>query len=814
MIRTTRLEKFSFITFLLIALIGGSILGVLVYAIESETDIQELNKYRPTLPTRLYDIKGRIISELFLHKREIISLDRVPPTVIAAFLSVEDNNFYSHFGIDFFAIFRAAIENMKHLSIVQGGSTLTQQLVKGLYTRGERSITRKIYEAALTLEVEKKFSKQEILEMYFNQIYLGHGAYGIVSAAKFYFNKKIEDLGIVEAAILAGLPKAPQNYSPFRNPHVCKEKSLITLKKIAEQGYITQKEAIQLHTDFWQNYWDVVMVTPSTINSFGQREDNAPYFTEYIRQYLEKKIDKEQLYSKGYRVYTTLDLDLQNIADGILKEGFKQADPIARKANLSTIKGVDPDLLSTYSFLQGIIPLPEIEKRYSLKNDLMSNVQKELSDTIELVTLALPLKQLNDYSIRYIKANNNIQTEDVHVQGAFLAMQPKTGRIVGMIGGREFKSSDQFNRALHARRQPGSAFKPFIYGAALEDRQVHSNMGFLDSPIYNIQPDGSMWAPTNYMGNYKGFVPLTKALALSMNLVSVQIYDMVGPDKIINFASRMMDISENRFQPNPSLALGVSELTPMELLKGYSVVANEGNMLIPHGVTVVMDENGTVLYNFESEIFQELEEKRKKNQLRIIEEGIAFILREMMRAVIEGTAFSGIREVGQFKGDAAGKTGTTSSWNDAWFSGFTTDLSAVIWLGMDQGSMTLGRNQSGGNIITPLWGKIINKYYEKEKRLPEPFINDLPPGVQVGAVTKISGRWVNPKCPQDTISTYIPAPIVVDGQVKSVAGEESHCDEVVTRSLLDIMQDQNNISDDEIGKKRSFDYNFDQSYTE
>ena len=177
------------------------------------------------------------------------------------------------------------------------------------------------------------------------------------------------------------------------------------------------------------------------------------------------------------------------------------------------------------------------------------------------------------------------------------------------------------------------------------------------------------------------------------------------PKKIINFSSRMMSIPESRFQPNPSLALGVSEITPMELLKGYSVIANKGEMLIPHGVTVVVDENGTVLYNFEQDIFEDLEEKRKNNQTRIIEEGIAFILREMMKAVIEGTAFNGIREIGQFKGDAAGKTGTTSSWNDAWFGGFTTDLAAVIWMGMDQGSMTLGRNQSGGNIITPLWGK-------------------------------------------------------------------------------------------------------------
>ena len=531
MIKSTKFEKLVFIIFLLIALFGGTVLGFIVHAVESETDIQELAKFQPTLPTRLYDVKGRLISELFLHKREIISLDRVSPTVIAAFLAVEDNNFYHHFGIDFFAIFRAAMENLRHLSIVQGGSTLTQQLVKGLYTKGERSIARKIYEAALTLEVEKKFSKNEILEMYFNQIYLGHGAYGLASAAKFYFDKKVEDLGIVEASILAGLPKAPHNYSPFRSPHVCREKSLVTLKKMAEQGYFSRKEAIDLHSQFWKIYWGKVMTTPSSINSFGEREDNAPYFTEYVRQYLEKRINKEQLYSKGYKVYTTLDLDLQNIASQVLKEGFKQADPIAKKANRTIIKGVDPELLSTYNILQSVLPLPGIEKKYSLKNDLMSNINNELSDAFELLTLSLPLKKLNEYSITYIKGAGNIQTEDVQVQGSFLAMDHRSGRIIGMIGGREFKSSDQFNRALLARRQPGSAFKPFIYGAALEDRQIHSNMGFLDSPIYNLQPDGSMWAPTNYMGNYKGFVPLTRALALSMNLVSVQIYDMVGPEK-------------------------------------------------------------------------------------------------------------------------------------------------------------------------------------------------------------------------------------------------------------------------------------------
>ena len=796
------LEKKVLSFFLFICLLGGIFLGILIDSIESGYDVRQLIKFRPNLPTKLYDIKGKVISEFFLNKREIVSLKKIPPTVIITFLTVEDNNFFEHFGIDFTGILRAFWENIKAFSIVQGGSTLTQQLVKGLYTKGEKTFARKFYEAILSLEVEKQFSKKEILEMYFNQIYLGHGTYGIASAAKFYFNKNVEEVEIVEAAILAGLPKAPHAYSPFKNPYKSMKKSESILMKMAEMGYFSRTEAKKLHEKYWSKYWPKILLIPSSQNSFGERKDNAPYFTEYVRQYLEKRIDKEILYSKGYKVYTTLDLEIQKIAEKNLQKALEKADTIARESNQDFLKIVDPSLLNTYNVLKNIIPLPSIIKKYSLRNEFRQNLKNELLNAFELLTLNFPIDPINEYSKKYTKRSIEFKS-DLKVQGAFIAMDHRTGRIMGMIGGREFKASDQFNRSISAMRQPGSAFKPYIYGAALEDRSIHSNMGFIDSPIYNIQPDGSMWAPSNYKGNYRGLVPLTKALSLSMNLISIQLYDLIGPEKIIHFTSKLMKVPESRFQPNPSLSLGSSEVTPMELLLGYSIIANSGKEIIPHPVLYITDPNDNVIYNFEQEILDIMQKKEKDGTLQIIEEAIAFILRKMMESVItEGTAHQAVRTIGNFQGDSAGKTGTTSSWNDAWFGGFTSDLSAMIWIGMDHGSMTLGTHQSGGSIAAPVWGKIMYEIYEKRGELPQPFTQEIPLGVKIKSVTRTSGKLPNPECKQDNIMTYVPPPVIRGEEEKKVSIQQSNCDEIQTKDLLELVKEQNEISDEELGEEK------------
>ena len=767
---------------------------------ETGERIQELKRYQPTLPTRLYDTKGKLISELFLHKRELVYLENIPKPVKIAFLSTEDTNFYGHFGIDLGGILRALWENIKALGFVQGGSTLTQQLVKRLYTKSERTLARKIFETVLTLQVEREFSKDEILEMYLNQIYLGHGTYGISSASRFYFGKNIQELDLIEGVILAGLPKAPHHYSPFKNPHKAMSKSKIILNRLVELGYLSKKESQALYRTFWKAYWPKILLTPPTKTSYGTKKDEAPYFTEFVRQILEKRFSKEELYSQGLQIYTTLDLTLQKIGEDKLLEAIRRVDPIAQRSNQAFRRGVNHSLLNTYRFLRAVLPLPNITEISSPRNDLRKAIKKNLADSLELVGLSLPVPLVSQES-RKLYHSTIDRLSDLQVQGAMIAMEPNTGRILGMIGGREFKASDQFNRAVSARRQPGSAFKPFVYGAALEDRAIHSNMGFMDSPIINIQPDGSTWTPVNYEGVYRGYVTLTRALALSMNLISIQVFDRVGAEKVIDFSSRLMKIPPTRFQPTPSLALGSSEVTPLELLQGYAIIANEGKDVIPHSIIYITDREGSIVYHPEKEVFDLMKEK---NKLRTIEKGVAFILNKMMRAVLSGTAHQGVRVIGGFTGDAAGKTGTTSSWSDAWFAGFTSDLISVFWLGMDQSLLTLGRHQTGGSIAAPIWGKFMKEVYQQRGGDPEPLNDEMPESVETSVVTKHSGKWRNPACKEEMVSTLVPAPIEVNDTVKKVLRETSDCTVIRTRSLLELVQEQNQISNDEIGKKKKF----------
>lgn len=800
-------EKVALTAFFIMSILGGLFLGFLVFSIESRKNIDYLASFQPNLPTRIYDVEGRQIAELFQHQRDLVSLEDIPRSVIAAFLAVEDEAFYDHFGLDFMGILRAAWANIKAGEVVQGGSTLTQQLVKGLFTEGEKTFVRKFYEAVLALQVEREFSKNEILEMYFNQTYFGHGTYGIASAARFYFNKPVQKLNLIEGSILAALPKSPHTYSPFRSPHRSLKKNKSVLNKLADLGYLQKSEVNKLHSAFWKEYWQVIIVTPPTKTIFGNKKNAAPYFTEYIRQELVGLFGEDEVYSRGLQVYTTLNLDHQQFAEEALYSRLEKQDPIARRANLRFGAGVDYRLLSTYNMLRSVLPLPGVVRKYSLRNDFRAKFKNRISDAFELVSLQLPVRPANDISVEFLGSTAEFKSE-LHVQGALVSLEPGSGRITAMVGGREFKASDQFNRAMQARRQPGSAFKPFVYGAALEDRAVHYAMGFLDSPILNIQPDGSMWAPANYEGGYKGYVMLYRALQMSLNLVSVQVYDLVGPDKIIDFASRLTKVPPSRFQPNPALALGASELTPFELLLGFSTIGNEGREVIPHGIIYITDRDGNVIHHSEREIFDVLNYKKKNDQLQVIEKGIAFIVRKMMQGVVNGgTARGGVRIKGGYKGPAAGKTGTTSGWGDAWFGGFTPDLAAVVWMGMDQGVMTLGRHQSGGVICAPVWGEFMKKVYDDRGELPEDFSEKIPKGVRRGAVNKFTGKWPNPECdtPETLAGTYIPRAVRVGNRTKRVGGERYDCDYVETKSFLERVQEQHEVSDDEIGRERDYD---------
>lgn len=800
-------EKYAIILFFVISIIGGGLLGYIVHSIDNSSDVKKLKAFSPNLPTRIYDVNGDIIAELFQHQRKLISLSEIPSPVIGAFLAVEDTGFFNHIGIDFVSIFRAMMTNLRHFRVVQGGSTITQQLVKGVFTSGERKYSRKIQEAVLALVVEKEFTKEEILEFYFNQIYFGHGAYGISSAAEFYFDKPVKDLNLMEGAILAALPKSPHTYSPIRNFYNSYAKNKVIINRFVELGYLSKDEAEEVYEKFWERYWAKIAVTPETATIYGEKVDSAPYFTEYIRQQLAEMFGEDNIYGTGLSVYTTLNLKHQKIAERKLIPRLIDQDAIARESN-NNYGNVNLELFSLYQSLKHLLVLPEIDRQYSLDDDFREQFKSDLLDNYELLTSYLPVSELNKYSVSFYSYARELNT-NISVQGAFISMQPSTGRITSMVGGREFKSSDQLNRSLQARRQPGSAMKPFVYASALENRDVHSATAFVDAPIMDLQPDGTTYAPQNYSGGYRGFVLLSKALALSLNLVTIQVYDLVGPDKIVDFTSRLTKINPKRFQKNPSLALGASEFTPMELLRGYSVFANDGKDLEPHGIVYITDRDGNIISEPEKKVFERLNQMEIDNKIQLVEPGINFIMKKMLQGVVDhGTASTGVREKGGFNGAAAGKTGTTSSWNDAWFAGFTSDLAAVVWMGLDKGALTLGKHQAGGNLCAPVWGEFMKEVYQIEKRTPDKFDDTMPEGVYSVAVCASQGKLPNPDCEkeQETVISYVPEALKTkDNKIeKAIKIETCDCTVEQTKSFLELLQESTNISDDELGKTKKF----------
>jgi penicillin-binding protein 1A len=803
-----KVEKIALYGFFLSALFGGIFLGFLHFRIHSKTgDLDRLASFRPTIPTRLYDQKGRLIAELFRHQRKLVSLEEIPRPVIAAFLAIEDSNFYDHFGIDFKGILRATFKNIRARRVVAGGSTITQQLVKGLYTDSERTLFRKIYEAVLALQVEKAFTKDEILEMYFNQTYFGHGAYGIAAAAQFYFDKPVSKLNFMEASILAALPKSPHNYSPFRAPHEAYRKNRASLNRLVEVGYITKQEADTLYKTFWPVYWRKIATTAPSKTIFGEKINNAPYFTEHVRQELIALYGEEVVYSKGLQVYTTLDLDQQKAAENALIPTLAKLDPVARAQNSGTTAYTKEKYLDPLT--RKIVEKKVAVHQYSLRSDFRSVFKDEAADALELVSLTLPATAVNEVSSEFMSSSRE-HRGDLHVQGALLALDMKTGRYTAMIGGREFKSSDQFNRATMARRQPGSAMKPFVYGSALEARGIHYAMGFIDSPIMNVTPTGKVWAPSNYNSEFTGYVLAFRALSASINLVSIQVYDLVGPDVIINYASRLMKIPESRFQPNPSLSLGSSEVTPAELLLGYAIVGNKGQDIIPHAIMYITDRDGNVIAHPENDVIQALNYKRRSGQIQIVEEGSAFILRKMMENVVNsGTPTHAIRNEAGYKGPGAGKTGTTNSFNDVWFGGYSTEMAAVVWFGMDNGDMTLGKGISGGSNVAPVWGTFMAEVDKIRGRQAEPFDQILPSSVKTGAVCKFTGMWINPKCDtsENLTGTLIPVPVFRNGKRLAVGGAACNCHHAESKSFLDLVQADHNLQDTEVGrtKKQSYD---------
>ncbi len=778
--------KIASLILLTASVIGGMLFGYTTAQVKNCSGIENLKQFQPNIPTKLYDVEGELIAELFQEKRQVISFDELPRNVINAFLSTEDRDFYKHFGTNPLAIFRAFIKNIAAGKIVQGGSTITQQLAKRLFTKGEKTIARKLLEVVLALQIEKKFSKEEILEMYFNQIYLGHGCYGIASAASLFFNKEVRDLTLMESAVLAALPSAPSKYSPLLNPHDAYKKNLDILNRMVNAGFLTGERANKIYEEFWPQYIDSIKLEYPTKTAHTRTNDSAPYFTDYVRQILLSRFGKEIVYNEGLSVFTTLNLKRQKYGQKILIDGLEKQNEISSESNKYSSDAVDRSLFNIYNTLRNIFNLPEPYVKDDDESKFNKLMADHLADSLDILTLIVDADQCNQ-AVDTFRSQVTGVASTLKVEGAMIAVEPQTCYITTMIGGTEFSVDNQYNRAVQAKRQVGSSFKPFVYGSGIESKLINAGTALPDAPIVDMDYDGQMWSPGNYKDKFLGFVRLREALMRSINIISVRIFDIIGPEIITDYAVRILRVPESRFTQSPSLALGVCEMTPLEMARGYAIYANRGRDVLPFAVRYVIDRDGKELANIEEEVGNILAEKESNGTLQIISEDLAYIMTSMMQSVVKGgTAARAVRADGEFLKDCAGKTGTTSNWTDAWFCGFTPDIAAVVWVGYDRPFLSLGKHQAGAVVAAPIWTKYMKHAYNSMK---DPVFPEKPENVWTCGVCSYTGKLPSEQCTEITGELMLK-----DGGPKEVCDGVHH----KMKSILDVYIEKEGINRENI----------------
>jgi penicillin-binding protein 1A len=721
--RSRREKRGFFKTFILWSFLLGIILmgcaaaaGLVVYYSISRDlpKITSLADYHPSIITSVYADDNRKIAEFFEERRIVIPLTEMPHTLIDAFVAAEDSRFYKHRGIDFISIIRAFFKNIEAGTIVQGGSTITQQVTKSFLLTPERSYKRKFKEAILAYRIDKAFSKEDILYLYLNQIYLGHGAYGVQAASENYFGKSAKDLNLAECAMLAGLPQAPSKYSPFQHPERAKQRQIYVLNRMVEEGYINNIQA----TEAINTQLDIKPRRNLYI-------EEVPFYTEHVRRHLEKKYGKDALYTQGLQVYTAVNIDMQKIAREEIQKGLLELDK--REGYRGPLEHIKPEAIESFSQkLQAELDQNPLQQGSVVKSVVIAIDDRKKAVTVRmgkaLGTIALedmvwarkpdpeiayyetklkrPSQALAVGDVILVRLNGKEKGKDIWTvaleqmpisQAALMCIEGGTGLVKAMIGGRDFRQT-QFNRAIQSRRQPGSAFKPIIYAAALDKQfddptKIYTPATIImDSAIvYKDEERDFTWKPRNYKETFYGPTLLRNALAKSRNLVTIKILQDIGVDYAIHYAAKLG--IESDLSRDLSIALGSSGISLLELLRAYSVFANQGYLVEPVFVLKVLDRNGKVL--------EEMAPERKQ----VIEKSTAYIMTSLLEGVVKyGTGW----RIKELKRPVAGKTGTTNNLFDAWFVGYTPEYVTGVWVGYDE-EAPMGHGETGSRAASPIW---------------------------------------------------------------------------------------------------------------
>ncbi len=684
----------SLVSVVLVA--GLSLLAFFIQLDRSLPSTQSLKSYHPALVTRVYASDGSLQGEFFIERRYVVPLSDLPPHLIKAFLAAEDVRFYEHGGVDFLGVVRALFKNIQAGEIVQGGSTITQQVVKSLLLTPERTWIRKLKEAILAYRIDRSLSKDEILFLYLNQIYFGSGAYGVEAAARTYFDKHARDLTLAESTLLAGLPKAPSRFSPTHNMPAALERQRYVLQRMLESGLATSG--------------DVQKAQAEPIKLARPRQwtlKDLDHFTEEVRRQLESRYGKDGLYKEGLTVYTTLAPRIQAIAQKALDQGLRELDKRHRRyrglhANVprdewnNTVKVLSErnGTLAANNIAGALVMSYDPKTRTRILH-LGSAYGKLPPSGWEWAKIpagrADRMFRVGDViRVRLEKKEDEnswttVLEQDPGMEGALMALIPDTGQVVSMVGGRDFQKS-QFNRCTQAVRQPGSSFKPIIYAAALDRGYTEASI-LIDSPF--VRDDHSLrgpWKPSNYDRQFWGPITLRKALVHSRNVVTVKLLDDIGTSYAISYARRLGITSS--LTPTLALALGASGVTLSELLTAYTPFVNLGERVEPYLIDKVYDRGGNIL------------EDHRPRREKVISPQTAYIMTHLLQGVVEEGTGQRAKQLGR---PAAGKTGTTNELKDAWFVGYTPNLLAGVWIGYDDHNLSLGKGETGGRAACPIW---------------------------------------------------------------------------------------------------------------
>ena len=746
------------------AIFFGAALGLALSNTKFIKDNEQFTEFSTSLPTKLLDINGELITELASEeKREIISIRDLPQCMLDALITREDRLFYSHHGYSVKALFRAVFGKLTGMSL-GGGSTLTQQIAGTLFCdRTDMSIRRKLKELWWAIQMERRYTKDEILELYLNKIYFGGGTYGVSAASKYYFGHDATEITPAEAAILVIQLSNPAFYNPFEYPNRAMDRQKDVLNTMVSAGYISKEQADESFDDYWADFDYTRTATAAVFN----HDDNAPWFSEYVRRELGNLIyGTEDIYSSGFTVNTTLNLKNQAVAQDVMDRYIRYAN---RTYQRSTGERTN-QAFSVYTPMTELLALTfnlNSLKVSEQRNEAISKATytSQINPVMDVMSLMFGVDSLKLGIVNKANQQAKVKVSKTTIEGTMIALENDTGYITSLVGGSKFDSENQFIRAVQAKLQPGSAFKPLYYSAAIDSRNFTPTSIISDTPVVFHTADGKPYIPQNFRGEWKGDVELWYALAHSMNVPSLKVLDGIGFEAGINRSIALLGIPKEEvpyrgFVPGYPIGLGVCSVRPIELARAYSVFASGGKEVTPIAIRSVEDKNGNVILNPEKEVRTALQAKGAAAQ--VISPQTAFVMTELLQNTVRSGSLAGPSSNGNklryrdsngrlYKIPAAGKTGTTQNWADAWAVGFTPYYTSVFWFGFDKPGQSLGLQLTGSTLSGYAWADYMKKVHNG---LPMKEFSKPATGVIEATVCSVSGGILTPECGNHKVTAW------------------------------------------------------------